>query len=80
VNIDVEWLYRKLLPAAVRDALGVLAPVYRGFINGVLALLTAFTKPLVDHHGPQGVLARAWPIGSMVLWVAVLLGFYLIFL
>ncbi|MEC9340144.1 MAG: Na(+)/H(+) antiporter subunit D [Pseudomonadota bacterium] len=80
VNIDVEWLYRKLLPAAVRDALGVLAPVYRGFINGLRALLTALTKPLVDHHGPQGVLARAWPIGSMVLWVAVLLGFYLIFL
>ena len=26
------------------------------------------------HHGPQGVLARSWPTGSMVIWVAVMLG------
>ena len=26
------------------------------------------------HHGPQGILAKTWPTGSMVLWVAVLLG------
>jgi multicomponent Na+:H+ antiporter subunit D len=28
---------------------------------------------LVRHHGPQGILARTWPTGSMVLWVAVIL-------
>ncbi len=25
------------------------------------------------HHGPQGIPAKTWPTGSMVLWVAVLL-------
>jgi multicomponent Na+:H+ antiporter subunit D len=30
-------------------------------------------------HGPVGPLARWWPTGSMVLWVAILLGAYLIF-
>ncbi len=30
------------------------------------------------HHGPQGVLARSWPTGSMVIWVAVLLGLSLL--
>jgi len=29
-------------------------------------------------HGPQGTLARTWPTGSMVLWVAVLLLVYLL--
>jgi multicomponent Na+:H+ antiporter subunit D len=33
---------------------------------------------LFRHHGPQGLLARTWPTGSMVLWVAVLLGAYLL--
>jgi multicomponent Na+:H+ antiporter subunit D len=30
------------------------------------------------HHGPSGVLARTWPTGSMVLWVAILLASYLL--
>jgi len=30
-------------------------------------------------HGQMGPLARSWPTGSMVLWVAILLGAYLIF-
>jgi multicomponent Na+:H+ antiporter subunit D len=35
-------------------------------------------KSIIRHHGSQGILARTWPTGSMVLWVAVLLGVYLI--
>jgi multicomponent Na+:H+ antiporter subunit D len=30
-------------------------------------------------HGPIGPLARSWPTGSMVLWVAILLVGYLLF-
>jgi multicomponent Na+:H+ antiporter subunit D len=33
---------------------------------------------LSHHHAPQGLLARNWPTGSMVLWVALLLGAYLL--
>jgi len=33
---------------------------------------------LSSHHGPQGVLARTWATGSMVLCVVILLGVYLI--
>jgi multicomponent Na+:H+ antiporter subunit D len=33
---------------------------------------------LFRQHGPRGLLARSWPTGSMVLWVAVLLGAYLL--
>jgi multicomponent Na+:H+ antiporter subunit D len=34
---------------------------------------------LFRHHGPQGILARTWPTGSMMLWVAVLLGAIVLF-
>jgi multicomponent Na+:H+ antiporter subunit D len=30
-------------------------------------------------HGSMGPLARSWPSGSMVMWVAVLLAAYLLF-
>ena len=30
------------------------------------------------HHGPHGALARSWPTGSMVIWVALLLGLSLV--
>jgi len=28
---------------------------------------------VIRHYGPEGTLARTWPTGSMVLWIAVLL-------
>jgi multicomponent Na+:H+ antiporter subunit D len=33
---------------------------------------------VLHHYGAEGTLARAWPTGSMVLWVAILLGTSLI--
>jgi multicomponent Na+:H+ antiporter subunit D len=36
-------------------------------------------RTVYRHHGPQGILARAWPTGSMALWAVFLLGAYLVF-
>ena len=72
-NIDVEWFYRRLAPRAVQrvgrlvSSTGdVAARVLRG---GNKALM----RSVFRHYGPEGTLARTWPTGSMVLWVAVLL-------
>ena len=35
-------------------------------------------RSVVRHYGPEDTLARSWPTGSMVLWVAVLLATSLI--
>ncbi len=45
-----------------------------GFLRHVGSLFGT----LFLYHGPRGILARTWPTGSMVLWVAVLLGAYLL--
>ena len=50
-----------------------------GLRRGALGGYRRVVAGLARHHGPQGVLARTWPTGSMVLWVAVLLGAYLVF-
>jgi multicomponent Na+:H+ antiporter subunit D len=44
---------------------------------GPRVIRTLAVIALWRHHGPQGILARSWPTGSMVLWVAIFLGVYL---
>ncbi|HHX83262.1 MAG TPA: Na(+)/H(+) antiporter subunit D, partial [Pseudomonadaceae bacterium] len=78
VNLDAEWLYRRLVPTLYRGLLQVLSissGLLRAFIRTGLNLGADY---LSTHHRPSGLLARTWPTGSMVLWVAVLLGVYLL--
>ena len=78
VNLDAEWAYRRLGPRVVRAFVGVVGPIDTGLRQAVRRRLRAVAGLLWRHHGPHGVLARTWPTGSMVLWVAVLLGMYLV--
>jgi multicomponent Na+:H+ antiporter subunit D len=45
---------------------------YRSLLRARVRL-HRFIATVYRHHGPQGALARTWPTGSTVLWVAVLL-------
>jgi multicomponent Na+:H+ antiporter subunit D len=78
VNLDFDWTYRRLLPGIYRALLAALQPLDRGIRTGTEKLAGNAIAALFRHHGPQGMLARTWPTGSMVLWVAVLLGAYLL--
>ena len=78
VNLDVEWIYRRLVPCAVRRLIAALRPLDTGIRAGALRAADTVVKGLSRHHGQEGVLARTWPTGSMVLWIAVLLGVYLV--
>ena len=79
INIDVEWLYRKPLPRIARGLAGAAC-----VLKQLLSQLAEHTGRSINSyfarsHGAGLTLARDWPIGSMVLWVALLLGLYLIF-
>ena len=78
VNLDAEWAYRRLLPRLARDTLGRLAPVRRRLRHLAGTMTYQGLRVLARHHGSHGVLARTWPTGSMVLWVALLLGLSLV--
>ena len=78
VNIDAEWIYRRLLPGTIGQFVRVLVQPVNLAISAISTrLLSLGSEQLFKHHGPQGILARTWPTGSMVLWVAVLLVVYL---
>lgn len=78
VTLDVDWLYRRLLPGVIGAVAKVVAGLWtRGaeiqqrWVHGVILRL-------YRTHGPEGRVARVVPTGSMVLWVAILLGVMLI--
>ncbi|MGB5621464.1 MAG: Na(+)/H(+) antiporter subunit D [Gammaproteobacteria bacterium] len=73
VNIDADWLYRRLLPAGLRAAEKGLMPAWNGFNAALSNQVNALSDLLFRHLGPGGMMARTWPTGSMTLWVAVLL-------
>ena len=76
-NLDVEWIYRRLCPTAIR---GVVARVSAlGQLNSAfVSRISALSPALARQFGPEGALAGSHPVGSMVKWVIVLLAVYLI--
>jgi multicomponent Na+:H+ antiporter subunit D len=78
VNLDAEWIYRRLVPRAVHRLIAALRPLDTAIRTGTLRAGFTLIRGLSRHHGREGVLARTWPTGSMVLWIAVLLCIYLV--
>ena len=78
VNLDAEWLYRKLLPNISRGLLHQLKQARNKIIVSSDIVIQKSRRqfgrfPLADYH-----LAASWPTGSMVLWIAILLGGFLL--
>ena len=73
VNLDVDWIYRKLLPRGVRGLEGALSRVADGFRAESTRLLTTSVARLRALHAPPGMLGDPWSIGHATLWAAVLL-------
>ena len=78
LNLDTDWFYRRAAPRVIRKIVAVSRQVGRAFLRTGSELGRTLMRLVLDHYGPEGTLARAWPTGSMVLWVAVLLGASLI--
>jgi len=72
-NLDTDWIYRRFFPTAIGRGVGVGDRVWSGFLRRWQQRITATVQTVHRHHGPQGVLERTWPTGSMALWVAILL-------
>ncbi len=77
VNLDSDWLYRRLGYALTRGMTTAFIGLRSRVSARAAAALGFAVRRIYLHHGPEGVLARAWPTGSMVLWVAILLASYL---
>ena len=74
VNLDFDITYRRWLPNLYRRFLSHTAEGWRSILEDLGRGVARVVDYMFQHHGPEGVLARTWPTGSMALWVAVLLG------
>ena len=77
VNLDADWLYRRV---ASRAALGVARAGW-AIRSAVVEVVGAGVGSAIGtarrHMGHTGVMARTWPTGTSVIWVAILLGLFL---
>lgn len=78
VNIDVEWLYRKVLPAVARGGLLALRTIKDGLSKVSQAsgswVIHAFSQTFFAKYH----LSESWPTGSMVFWISISLAAYLL--
>ena len=74
VNIDSEWIYRWLLPRAVRRGDRAIAALAARVRERWVREFDRLVYLIVHQHRPGGVLARTWPTGAATLWILVLLG------
>jgi multicomponent Na+:H+ antiporter subunit D len=78
ITLDWDWFYRWLGPRAVSKVTHVLSRWHAHKRIDFLRHVGTLFGTLFLYHGPQGILARTWATGSMVLWVVILLGIYLV--
>jgi len=77
-NLDFDWTYRRMLPRLFKGLARTLVPANRKVRAIFIDRIDKFIAGVFRHHGPEGLLARTWPTGSTVLWVAVLLAIYMV--
>jgi multicomponent Na+:H+ antiporter subunit D len=78
VNLNTDWIYRKALPVLIRRIADLIDRLRTGALARLQRRLEHFIIQVYRHHGPEGIMARTWTTGGSVLWVALLLGCYLI--
>ncbi len=77
ISIDTDWVYRRALPVLYRLAMRVAQPVVSLVGPRALLHLERIIDRVFHYHGPDSILARAWPTGTTMLWVVLMLMLYL---
>lgn len=78
ISLDFDWVYRKFLHMLGREFTDRGSRVYLRAWERLEKRAERFVTRVYRHHGPEGIMARTWLTGSTALWVAVLLGVYLV--
>jgi|AntRauTorcE11898_2_1112593.scaffolds.fasta_scaffold00490_7 multicomponent Na+:H+ antiporter subunit D len=73
ITLDFDWIWRRAAGRFAHELIEVISSTRDDLEVRGKQRLGRIIDGLFQHHGPRGILARTWPTGSMVLWVAVLL-------
>lgn len=78
VNLDVDWFWRVPGRMAFMGAVKAVAAIWKGVWGGTRSLTQGVVTRLYYTHGPEGRIARTWPVGYTALTTAVFLGVALV--
>jgi multicomponent Na+:H+ antiporter subunit D len=78
ITLDVDWLYRALGRALAKGFSRVSDAAWSGIVDLAQDGARGIVRTARHHHGPNGILARSLPTGTMAFWAAVMLAAWLI--
>ncbi|MCG6874313.1 MAG: Na(+)/H(+) antiporter subunit D [Betaproteobacteria bacterium] len=78
VNLDFDWFYRRLGARAAAGLVTGSSALYQHIAAHAQRALRGALAQGERYYGTDGLLARTRTTGSMVMWVAILLVFYLV--
>lgn len=78
ITLDTDWLWRR--PGRrLAEVVVILAERSWAWMTKVTAGASLnFARRLSRHHGPDGLLGRTWPTGTMAFWTTVMLAAFLL--
>ena len=77
-NLDFDWFWRIPGRNMLVWIVSLVVALWRSVWGGIQGLVGSITHGLHRTHGPEGALARSWPVGFMALFTAIMLGLMLI--
>jgi multicomponent Na+:H+ antiporter subunit D len=78
ISLDVDWLYRKLLPVTAREFVRIFSPLDRFLRDTFKGWIKIIIQGVQRQNGPEGLLAQTEHAGHMAQWMVVLLAVYLV--
>lgn len=78
VNLEVEWIYRRLIPRTLQRLGNVKKVLVLAISQSSAQYLPKVTNYLSKHYAPQGSLAKTSSTGTAVMWIVLMLLAYLL--
>ncbi len=78
ITLDVDWFYRKLGSTAAQRLDRAADAAWRSLVAALGRAARGVALGVRRYHGPESILARTWPTGTMAFWSTVMLAAYLI--
>ncbi|GAC18501.1 Na(+)/H(+) antiporter subunit D [Paraglaciecola arctica] len=78
VNLEVDWLYRRLIPRTLQRLADVKDVCVQQMSRVSARHLPQLTNYLSKYYAPQGILAKTSSTGTAVMWIMLMLLAYLL--
>lgn len=78
ITLDADWLWRRPGKALGLGLIGLAEGIWSAIAGQCSALSSGMVRRLSRHHGPDGLLGRTWPTGTMAFWTTVVLAAFVL--